>query len=309
MKNVKGTLKKTALHLLILLIVVVVLVIVLGGAWTLKIKRDAALLPAPIACTLPPEARLLVSCTDACGFFNTRAVQRAASRLGYPIDIIPDLSTQPAGTLAKLDALIIPGGADIAPSYYTPHLPPGLKARIQALDDHMVYSREGKRRDAYEFELLQRYFADESLNHLPILGICRGMQMLSVSQGIPLYIDINAELGMRTPKYHIDRVAPNVAPSEIQQLAQGKHFLASQIHHQAMRYDYYLTHQNAYPQLRVTALSHQSRIPEVLEFTERPVMGTQFHPEYTIGPIRGQIFEWLLGKACQKRQWETTQPR
>ena len=276
---------------------------ILLGAWLTKSHYDVARLPPAVACSLPADTTLLISCTDNCGYFTRRALARAAEDLGYAIDIIPDLSTQSPATLARLDALIIPGGADIDPRYYnTPRLPQDMQARIRELDEHVQYTREGARRDAYEFGLLQRYFADQSLAHLPILGICRGMQMLSVSQGIPLHVDINTELGTRIPKYHLDRVTTGPETGVLQHLLPGQHFFASQFHHQAMRYDYFLAQRERYPHLRVTALSHQSRIAEVLEFTERPIIGTQFHPEYTVGAINKRLFEWLLGSACRKRQ-------
>ncbi len=96
----------------------------------------------------------------------TRAVQRAGGR---PVLLIPDQedTEDPDGVLDVIDALIVTGGAgDVNPALYgeEPHPETGP---IQ------------EERDAYELALV-RAATDR---RMPVLGICRGMQILNVAYG------------------------------------------------------------------------------------------------------------------------------
>jgi putative glutamine amidotransferase len=95
-----------------------------------------------------------------------RAVQRAGGR---PVLLIPDQedTEDPDGVLDVIDALIVTGGAgDVNPALYgeEPHPETGP---IQ------------EERDAYELALV-RAATDR---RMPVLGICRGMQILNVAYG------------------------------------------------------------------------------------------------------------------------------
>ncbi|WP_345750657.1 gamma-glutamyl-gamma-aminobutyrate hydrolase family protein [Microbacterium rhizophilus] len=72
--------------------------------------------------------------------------------------------------LARIDGLIVSGGADVDPSRY------GAPAHPRTDAPHTT-------RDAWEFALLERALALD----LPFLGICRGMQVLNVLRGGTLH--------------------------------------------------------------------------------------------------------------------------
>ena len=96
----------------------------------------------------------------------TRAVQRAGGR---PVLLIPDQedTEDPDGVLGVVDALIVTGGAgDVNPALYgeEPHPQTGP---IQ------------EERDAYELALVRAAID----RRMPVLGICRGMQILNVAYG------------------------------------------------------------------------------------------------------------------------------
>ncbi|MEV8594213.1 gamma-glutamyl-gamma-aminobutyrate hydrolase family protein [Streptomyces sp. NPDC052012] len=104
-----------------------------------------------------------------------RLVQRAG---GLAAMLPPDAPERAAATVARLDALVIAGGPDVEPVHYgaEPHPRTGPPARA---------------RDAWELALIRAALERE----VPLLGICRGMQLLNVALGGTLvqHIDGHAE--------------------------------------------------------------------------------------------------------------------
>jgi len=77
----------------------------------------------------------------------------------------------------ELDAVFLPGGADIDPSSY-------------GADPHPSCDRTDRDRDRVEMSLARWAQQDEK----PVLGVCRGMQLINVAAGGSLYQDIASEL-------------------------------------------------------------------------------------------------------------------
>lgn len=92
-------------------------------------------------------------------------VQKVQAAGGVAV-VIPPLSVGAAELVARLDGLILAGGADISPSAY------GAQTHAQTV---------GVRpdRDASELALLAAAYERD----LPVLGICRGMQLMCVAAG------------------------------------------------------------------------------------------------------------------------------
>ena len=252
------------------------------------------------SCELQKDETITIGCTYHCSKWVRWAIYRRAKQFGYKVRIVNIFAKNTSPDISKVDALLIPGGADINPKYYTPHVEADLAQKIKDLDYLVNYDYEGRERDPFEHELLQTYFGSEQFNKTPVLGICRGMQMLAVSQKIPLYVDIKKELGFRNRYWSIDRIRAINPESVIQEQVRSK-FWGVEYHHQAIRYDYFNKHRERWPHLEVTAVSNGGRIPEALEFYKRPVLGVQFHPEWTFGKVRYGVFGWLLNRACHKK--------
>lgn len=251
--------------------------------------------------TTQEKSKLTIGCTTKCSFFYSHALKRVSKLTGIPITIV-DMSKRPDLTLSDVDGIVIPGGADIDPKYYLPYVEEELRDYTRNLDHLVEYSDEGRRRDPFEYNVLKNYFKDEKFKNLPILGICRGMQMLAVSQGIPLYVDIKTELGIRNRRYLYDRIFVEEENSLMKELFPAMTFLGFEQHHQGIRVDYYLKNQTRWPNVRVTSYSNNDTIAESMEFTDRPVLGVQFHPEKDFGFERGNIFGWLLKKAQGRKK-------
>ncbi|WP_046726709.1 gamma-glutamyl-gamma-aminobutyrate hydrolase family protein [Streptomyces humi] len=104
-----------------------------------------------------------------------RLVQRAG---GLAAMLPPDAPEHAAAAVARLDGLVIAGGPDVEPVRYGAE--PGPRT-----------GRPDRPRDAWELALIDAALAAR----LPLLGICRGMQLLNVALGGTLvqHIDGHAE--------------------------------------------------------------------------------------------------------------------
>jgi gamma-glutamyl-gamma-aminobutyrate hydrolase PuuD len=162
----------------------------------------------------------------------------------------------------QLDGLVLQGGADVAPQTYgeTPLRP----------------EWEGDRaRDVYELELLHA-FVDAGK---PVLGICRGCQLLNVAFGGTLHQDVETTVPNAhrhvSPDYDAHRHAVHFAPgsSMARMFAGTKGAVVNSIHHQAVK--------QLGRDVAVEALSDGDGIVEAIRYLGAPfVMGLQWHPEF-----------------------------
>lgn len=249
-----------------------------------------------LSCNSLFAKELTIGCVTKCDFFFHHALKRVASYQGHKVKILDLSVSYPNINWEKLDAVILPGGADISPTYYLPAVERDLQDYTKSLDHLVKYSQEGKRRDPIEFGVMKEYFNDVNLKDLPVLGVCRGMQLLAVSQGIPLYVDIKTELGIRNRRYLYDRIHMESGKTVMNDLFIGS-FRAFKRHHQGIRIEYFNRYADRWPYLSLTSFSNNGLIAESLEFSNRPILGVQFHPENDFGFERDQIFGWLINKA------------
>lgn len=198
--------------------------------------------------------------------------------------VIPPFDNDEAliGLLDRVDGLLLSGGADINPLY--------LKEE-PLRDLHGV----NPYRDRQEL-LLVRLAADRQI---PMLGICRGIQVMNAALGGTLYQDIYSQREETRLKHSQDMpresASHSVAIEPDSQLATimgTTSLFVNSFHHQAV-------HQPA-PGFRVTALSADG-IVEAMESTEyKSMIGVQWHPECFIlrqDPCMMPLFRWLSGEA------------
>lgn len=182
---------------------------------------------------------------------------------GIPVILPPtDNSVMLVSLLDHLDGILLSGGADLNPLYLNQDPLPGL---------HTI----NPERDGCEL-LLVRLATDRNI---PLLGICRGIQVLAAALGGDVFQDLETCLppGTRLLKHSQDaprHVATHrVHAEEGSAVASllGTDFAVNSFHHQAVS--------DPGPHLRVTARSADG-IVEAIESREgRPVMGVQWHPE------------------------------
>lgn len=164
-----------------------------------------------------------------------------------------------AEEMAQLcDGLLLSGGADLDPVLYGEEI----------LNDTVKIKPE---RDAFEWELFRAFYALGK----PILGICRGCQVINVALGGTLYQDLVEQKGL----VHFDtqlRHEVQTAEGSVLRRLFGETFCTNSTHHQSVK--------DAAPCLRVTAYS-QEGVVEAFEHEALPVLATQFHPERLTGEL------------------------
>jgi putative glutamine amidotransferase len=177
--------------------------------------------------------------------------QRAIEREGGRIEKIDARTETDADPLRRVDAILFPGGGDVAPHFYgQSEVHPCVEPEPQ-LD---------------ELELRLARVAVE--RGLPVLGICRGLQMLNVALGGTLIQDLpTAGFGdMHKRPFH----AIDVAPSEFSELVDAQTVQVNSRHHQAIS--------ELAPPLKATAHSEDGII-EGIEMNDGLVLAVQSHPE------------------------------
>ncbi|HZG14335.1 MAG TPA: gamma-glutamyl-gamma-aminobutyrate hydrolase family protein [Candidatus Bathyarchaeia archaeon] len=194
-------------------------------------------------------------------FYVSQAYAEGIARSGGIPYLLPLLSSEGAPyaeMVEKLDGIILTGGEDPAPHLYGEQPLPGL--------GEVVYER-----DLAEITLIQLAVERKK----PILGICRGMQILNVALGGTLYQDIpsqitgayqHAQRGSRQYGAHTIRLEPGFVAEALQKTE----VLVNSSHHQSVK--------DAAPGFRVTARSGDGVI-EAIESENRLFIGVQWHPE------------------------------
>lgn len=187
--------------------------------------------------------------------------------------------------LALVDGLLFTGGQDVNPYHYQEQ--PSL-----------VLGNTSPHRDAREIELLH---AALELNK-PILGVCRGLQLINVALGGSLYQDlseipnISIQHVQKTPVEHTTHAINVRTDSALAKIMKSGDYVNT-IHHQAIK--------DLGEGLEVSAWSPDNVI-EAIESSDgaKSIVGVQWHPELTYKnnqPSRA-IFENLVKRSLQSRQ-------
>jgi len=192
---------------------------------------------------------------------NYLAAVRDAGAMAVMLAPDPVTTTDPDQALDLVDGLMLAGGADIDPASYSAEPHPETRGSVPA-------------RDAFEIALTRRALE----RGIPLLGICRGMQLLNVALGGTLRQHLPEEYG-----HHEHRRAPGtfdgadhdvrLTPGSLAARAAGEELHGTKSHH----------HQGVGrigDGLIVTGVAAMDDLPEAIELPDRAfVLGVQWHPE------------------------------
>ncbi|HHY55251.1 MAG TPA: gamma-glutamyl-gamma-aminobutyrate hydrolase family protein [Chloroflexi bacterium] len=197
-------------------------------------------------------------------FIMNQTYVRTLEQLGALPVMIPLHMTEATlrGIFERLDGLFLPGGEDIDPANY-------------GAERHELLGATDKERDRTEL-LLTRWAVEQGM---PVLGVCRGAQMINVACGGSLYQDILsdrpdlAKHDYFPPSFERYRIshAIDIEPDSRLAHAMGQIHEVNSMHHQGLdRIGF---------GLRVVARAEDG-LPEAVEAPALPyVVGVQWHPE------------------------------
>ena len=200
------------------------------------------------------------------------AVERAE---GIPA-IMPPTTGSFDELVEKYDGYVLTGGADINPEEYGGQF------------DESVYGVNSER-DQYELALTRSLIASS----VPILAICRGIQVLNVALGGTLVEHIPNEYGESVihRNQNFDHVMHPISidpDSRLASIIEVTEFDAPSFHHQSVR--------DVAPGFTVCANSADGVI-EAIESENHPkVIAVQWHPEYVAesNPVQQRLFDKLV---------------
>lgn len=199
----------------------------------------------------------------------------AIKRVGEkPFELQKYISEKEAfNILEQFDALVMTGGNDIDPSFYGEE----NKRSFGVIES----------RDRTEFNLIR---AAAKIN-LPVLGICRGIQVANVAFGGTLWQDLKSNSfsdHMKSrQKYEFVHKVYKINDGILPKLF-GDSFYVNSIHHQAVRY--------VSPTFTPTLISGDGIIEGMEDISKRFFVFVQFHPELLIDKNKRflELFELLL---------------
>lgn len=206
-----------------------------------------------------------------------RAVVRAGA-IPLLLPVYPQQHLWPK-MLQSVDGLLLSGGGDPDARHFGEEAKPA-QGEVQPDRDRMEL-------------FLARTAMEEKI---PVLGICRGAQLLAIAAGGALHQDIAAfqrvQHDQRAPKtYPIHRIT--IAKSSLLfQVIQKETILVNSMHHQAVK---------SAGKLQVSAVAADD-VNEAVELPNHPfAMGVQWHPEWLVGqfPHARALFIALAKASCK----------
>lgn len=207
---------------------------------------------------------------------------------GCPVVLPPCGADQSmmADTLDRLDALLFSGGGDFIPDYLGEDALPQISSLCLE-------------RDAYEFPLIKLALARQ----MPILGICRGEQLLNLAMGGTIYQDLPSQKGtpldahsQSAPRDEVVHEVEVDRGSLLAQILGEEAFKVNSFHHQAVK--------QVAEGLKAVAFSADGVVEAVESDCFKPLLGVQWHPECLTysQPVMRKLFSWLTDEASLYRK-------
>ena len=193
--------------------------------------------------------------------------RRVAEAGGLPV--LLSLETDASQIVARLDGIVLPGGTDVDPALY------GAEPEDDLLEPEPA-------RDAQELALLDAAAA----GGVPVLAICRGLQVVNVWRGGTLHQHVPAHGCFEEPPEKLQHEVTVVAGSALADVY-GPSVMVNSLHHQTV--------DRLGEGLEVTAAAPDGTV-EGLECSDAPIVAVQWHPELL--PEPDPIFDWFVARTA-----------
>ena len=221
---------------------------------------------------------------------------------GTPVRVTPETFNKEI----DFDGVIIGGGSDIHPENFAKEQAKKVKRRLSIrIKELLLFPMElvnrmlsGTSYDKQRDEM-EKQFIDYALHHKkPILGICRGHQLINAKLGGTMFEStlplLEQNMRIRSP-FPRKKVIYTKDDSLISKIAGDDPLKVNAIHSQAVA--------ESAESLEVTA-KEEAGITQVVESKNNDkVLGVQWHPEYLFYmKAHRSIFKWLIEKAKHEKQ-------
>ena len=211
-------------------------------------------------------------------YVNDDYIQAVLAGGGVPL-LVPVIGDEAAieAQVALLDALVISGGWDVDPLLW-------------GEEPHTKLGDTLPERDAFDLALIRA----ARKKGIPILGICRGIQILNVAGGGTLYQDVSEQPRCTVrhwqpahpaqPTHTVETVAGSLIAGLV-----GPSVVTNSFHHMTLK--------DIAPGYRVTARAKDGTVEAIESIEGSPVLGVQWHPEmmHRTSAAMLRLFEWISG--------------
>lgn len=209
------------------------------------------------------------------GYFD--AIVKAG---GIPVPILP-LENEGAllRLLEHLDGIVFSGGPDVDPSFFYEEPHPNMGEICPERDKAEIFiARECMRRAK------------------PVLGICRGIQLINIALGGSIYQDIPSQIRgslkhrQDAPRWHASHeVEIKDEDSRLFEIFGKNHIHVNSFHHQSVK--------DVAPDFKITAIA-RDQVIEAIETKDKKVfcLGVQWHPEemWERDPLQFRLFQYFV---------------
>jgi putative glutamine amidotransferase len=200
--------------------------------------------------------------------FMADYAQAVSEAGGLPIYV--PFVVDPVEIIARLDGLLLTGGADIEPARY------GREAEADLFPPEPA-------RDELELALLEAALE----RGIPVLGICRGLQLMNVHGGGTLHQDVPPHACFDlAPDTEVHKV--HLEPDSLLGGLYGPTLTVNSLHHQTI--------EEVADDYVVTGRADDGAV-EGLEHRDARVVSVQWHPEMMVSRSTDPIFTWLVDQA------------
>jgi len=199
--------------------------------------------------------------------------RRAVKAVGAePVDLPPGTPSLP-----EVDGLLLPGGWDVYPALYG------------EAPDHNLGPVD---RELDETEL--RLFSQAHRKGLPVMGICRGQQVINVAMGGSLRQHLEGHEVRQFGRNHLAHTIEVDPRSELGRAARDHRIRVNSLHHQAI--------DKLAPGLGQTANGEDGTV-EAVETADGLIVAVQCHPEEltTDLPWARRLFEGFVERARSRK--------